>query len=414
MKFNIVTFGCKVNQYESNMMKEKMLSSNFFYTEELNNANIIIVNTCSVTNVADKKCLKMIRRIKREYPNAILVVAGCSSQNKQSEYENLDIDILIGNKDKSIINELIKEYIDTKKRYVKFYNDRDLGFEDMLIDDYNHVRAFIKIEDGCDNFCSYCIIPYVRGSVRSKSFDKVLEEAEHLAHHGHKEIVLTGIHTGHYEDSGHDLTDLINELSKIEDLKRIRISSIEITELNDKFLNMLGKNYKVCNHLHIPLQAGSDEILKRMNRKYDLKYFEEKINKIRSIRPDISITTDIIVGFPYETEELFQSTLDFSKKMNFSKIHVFPYSIRKGTAAASMPEQIDESIKKDRVKRLMALSEQMEEEYYNKFKGKELDILVEEVNDNISIGHTSNYLKIEVNEKLNKNEIYTVTYNGGK
>ncbi len=414
MKFNIVTFGCKVNQYESNMMKEKMLSSNFFYTEELNNANIIIVNTCSVTNVADKKCLKMIRRIKREYPNAILVVAGCSSQNKQSEYENLDIDILIGNKDKSIINELIKEYIDTKKRYVKFYNDRDLGFEDMLIDDYNHVRAFIKIEDGCDNFCSYCIIPYVRGSVRSKSFDKVLEEAKHLAYHGHKEIVLTGIHTGHYENSGHDLTDLINELSKIENLKRIRISSIEITELNDKFLNMLGKNDKVCNHLHIPLQAGSDEILKRMNRKYDLKYYEEKINKIRSIRPDISITTDIIVGFPYETEELFQSTLDFSKKMNFSKIHVFPYSIRKGTAAASMLKQIDESIKKDRVKRLMTLSEQMEEEYYNKFKGKKLDILVEEVNDNISIGHTSNYLKIEVKEKLNKNEIYTVTYNGGK
>ena len=414
MKFNIVTFGCKVNQYESNMMKERMLSSNFFYTEELNNANIIIVNTCSVTNVADKKCLKMIRRIKREYPNAILVVAGCSSQNKQSEYENLDIDILIGNKDKSIINELIKEYIDTKKRYVKFYNDRDLSFEDMLIDDYNHVRAFIKIEDGCDNFCSYCIIPYVRGSVRSKSFDKVLEEAKHLAYHGHKEIVLTGIHTGHYEDSGHDLTDLINELSKIENLKRIRISSIEITELNDKFLDMLGKNDKVCNHLHIPLQAGSDEILKRMNRKYDLKYYEEKINRIRSIRPDISISTDIIVGFPYETEELFTSTLNFSEKMKFSKIHVFPYSIRKGTAAASMPKQIDESIKKDRVKRLMALSEKMEEEYYNKFKGKKLDILVEEVNDNVSIGHTSNYLKIEVNEKLNKNEIYTVTYNGGK
>lgn len=414
MKFNIVTFGCKVNQYESNMMKERMLSSNFFYEEDINKANIIIVNTCSVTNVADKKCLKMIRRIKREYPNAILVVAGCSSQNKQSDYENLDIDILIGNKDKSIINELIKEYIDTKKRYVKFYNDRDLDFEDMLIDDYNHVRAFIKIEDGCDNFCSYCIIPYVRGSVRSKSFNKVIEEAKHLAHHGHKEIVLTGIHTGHYEDSGHDLTDLINELSKIEELKRIRISSIEITELNDKFLDMLGKNDKVCNHLHIPLQAGSDEILKRMNRKYDLKYYEEKINKIRSIRPDISISTDIIVGFPYETEELFKSTLNFSEKMKFSKIHVFPYSIRKGTAAASMPKQIDESIKKDRVKRLMALSEKMEEEYYNKFKGKELDILVEEVNDNVSIGHTSNYLKIEVPEKLNKNEIYTVTYNGGK
>ncbi len=184
----------------------------------------------------------------------------------------------------------------------------------MLIDDYNHVRAFIKIEDGCDNFCSYCIIPYVRGSVRSKSFNKVIEEAKHLAHHGHKEIVLTGIHTGHYEDSGHDLTDLINELSKIDDLLRIRISSIEITELNDKFLEMLGKINKVCNHLHIPLQAGSDEILKRMNRKYDLKYYEEKINKIRSIRPDISISTDIIVGFPYETEELFKKYFKFFRK----------------------------------------------------------------------------------------------------
>ena len=312
MKFNIVTFGCKVNQYESNMMKERMLSSNFFYVENISEANIIVVNTCSVTNVADKKCLKMIRRIKREYPNSILVVAGCSSQNKQEIYENLDIDILIGNKDKSKIDILLKEYIKTHKRYVKFYNDRKLDFEDMLISDYNHVRAFIKIEDGCDNFCSYCIIPYVRGSVRSKNFETVIKEAKLLTQKGHKEIVLTGIHTGHYMDNGYDLTDLINELSKIEDLLRIRISSIEITELNDKFLNMLSTNKKVCDHLHIPLQAGSDEILKRMNRKYDLKYYEEKIKKIRMIRPDISITTDIIVGFPYETDKLFNETLEFS------------------------------------------------------------------------------------------------------
>ncbi len=284
MKFNIITFGCKVNQYESNMMKENMLSSNFFYTEDLTDANIIIVNTCSVTNVADKKCLKMIRRLKREYSNAILVVAGCSSQNKQSVYENLDIDILIGNRDKSIIDKLIKEYIETEKKYVKFYNDRNLDFEDMYISDYNHTRAFIKIEDGCDNFCSYCIIPYVRGSVRSKDFDKVIKEAKELAKHGHKEIVLTGIHTGHYLNNGYDLTDLINELSKIDDIKRIRISSIEVTELNDKFLDMLKNNDKVCDHLHIPLQAGSDEILKRMNRKYDLAYYEEKIKKIKIIK----------------------------------------------------------------------------------------------------------------------------------
>lgn len=406
MKFNIVTFGCKVNQYESNMMKERMLSSNFFYVENISEANIIVVNTCSVTNVADKKCLKMIRRIKREYPNSILVVAGCSSQNKQEIYENLDIDILIGNKDKSKIDILLKEYIKTHKRYVKFYNDRKLDFEDMLISDYNHVRAFIKIEDGCDNFCSYCIIPYVRGSVRSKNFETVIKEAKLLTQKGHKEIVLTGIHTGHYMDNDYDLTDLINELSKIEDLLRIRISSIEITELNDKFLNMLSTNKKVCDHLHIPLQAGSDEILKKMNRKYDLKYYEEKIKKIRMIRPDISITTDIIVGFPYETDELFNETLEFSRKMNFSKIHVFPYSIRLGTSAANMPNQVDESIKKERVKKLMDLSEIMEKEYYNKFVGKELDILVEECDNNVSIGHSSNYLMIRLNEKLEVGQIY--------
>lgn len=406
MKFNIVTFGCKVNQYESNMMKERMLSSNFFYVENISEANIIVVNTCSVTNVADKKCLKMIRRIKREYPNSILVVAGCSSQNKQEIYENLDIDILIGNKDKSKIDILLKEYIKTHKRYVKFYNDRKLDFEDMLISDYNHIRAFIKIEDGCDNFCSYCIIPYVRGSVRSKNFETVIKEAKLLTQKGHKEIVLTGIHTGHYMDNDYDLTDLINELSKIEDLLRIRISSIEITELNDKFLNMLSTNKKVCDHLHIPLQAGSDEILKRMNRKYDLKYYEEKIKKIRMIRPDISITTDIIVGFPYETDKLFNETLEFSRKMNFSKIHVFPYSIRLGTSAANMPNQVDESIKKERVKKLMDLSETMEKEYYNKFVGKELDILVEECDNNVSIGHSSNYLMIRLNEKLEVGQIY--------
>ena len=406
MKFNIVTFGCKVNQYESNMMKERMLSSNFFYVENMNEANIIIVNTCSVTNVADKKCLKMIRRIKREYPNSILVVAGCSSQNKQEIYENLDIDILIGNKDKSKIDILLKEYIKTHKRYVKFYNDRKLDFEDMLISDYNHIRAFIKIEDGCDNFCSYCIIPYVRGSVRSKNFETVIKEAKLLTQKGHKEIVLTGIHTGHYMDNNHDLTDLINELSKIDDLLRIRISSIEITELNDKFLNMLSENKKVCDHLHIPLQAGSNEILKRMNRKYDLKYYEDKINKIRMIRPDISITTDIIVGFPYETDKLFNETLEFSRKINFSKIHVFPYSIRLGTSAANMPNQVDESIKKERVKKLMDLSKIMEKEYYNKFVGKELDILVEECDNNVSIGHSSNYLMVTLNETLEVGQIY--------
>ena len=407
MKFNIITFGCKVNQYESNMMKESMLHHNFSYEENLSKCDILIVNTCSVTNVADKKCLKMIRHLKRECPRAILVVAGCSSQNKQDLYKTLNIDILLGNKDKSQVAELLEEYLKTHNRYVKFYNERNLEFEDMMIKSFNHVRAFIKIEDGCDNFCSYCIIPYVRGSVRCKNFNKVIEEAKVLADNNHAEIVLTGIHTGRYNDSGFDLADLINELAKIDTLKRIRISSIEITELGDKFMEVLKNNPKVCDHLHIPLQSGSDEILKKMNRKYDLAFFESKIAEIRSIRPDISITTDIIVGHPFETEENFEECLDFAKKIKFSKIHVFPYSLREGTAAASMPLQVDEKTKRERVKRLIELSNSLEKEYYDKFRGKKLDVLIEECDNGISFGHTSNYLYVSVDETIEKGQIVT-------
>ena len=407
MKFNIITFGCKVNQYESNMMKEKMLHHNFSYEEKLDLCNIIIVNTCTVTNIADKKCLKMIRHIKREYPNAILAVTGCSSQNKQDLYKSLNVDILLGNKDKSKIADIIMNYIANKKKYCKFYNERNLEFEDMKIQSFNHVRAFVKIEDGCDNFCSYCIIPYVRGSVRSKDFDTVLEEVRNLVASNHHEIVLTGIHTGRYMSNGKDLCDLINELSKINDLKRIRISSIEITELQDKFIDLLKTNSKVCDHLHIPLQSGSDKILKKMNRKYDLNYFLNTINKIRSIRPNISITTDIIVGHPYETESDFQDCLDFVKKIKFSKVHVFPYSAREGTVAASMDYQVSEIDKKKRVKALIELSNNLEKDYYNNFVGHNVDVLIEECNENISIGRTSNYLLVTLNEKLDVGKIYS-------
>ena len=407
MKFNIITFGCKVNQYESNMMKEKMLHHNFSYEENLDLCSIIIINTCTVTNVADKKCLKMIRHIKRKYPDAILAVTGCSSQNKQDLYKSLDIDILLGNKDKSKIADLIENYINKSEKYCKFYNERNLDFEEMEIHSFNHIRAFVKIEDGCDNFCSYCIIPYVRGSVRSKDFDKVIEEVKNLVASNHHEIVLTGIHTGRYMSNGKDLCDLISELSKINDLKRIRISSIEITELNDKFMELLKNNSKICDHLHIPLQSGSDFILKKMNRKYDLNYFLNIINKIRSIRPNISITTDIIVGHPYETEKEFQECLNFVKKIKFSKVHVFPYSAREGTVATSMDEQVSDVDKKKRVKELILLSNELEQEYYNKFVGKNVDVLIEECNENISVGRTSNYLLVTLNEKLEIGKIYS-------
>lgn len=405
MKFNIITFGCKVNQYESNMMKEVLLHHNFCFEENIEDSDIIIVNTCTVTNTADKKCLKEIRSLRKNYPTKTLVVCGCSAQNKQELYKNLNIDILIGNKDKSKIADLINAYLVKKEHYVKFYNERNLEFEDMMIHNFNHIRAFIKIEDGCDNFCSYCIIPFVRGTVRCKDFDVVLKEASILASNNHKEIVLTGIHTGRYYSNGHDLSDLLEELCKIDDIKRIRISSIEITELNDKFMETLKNNPKICNHLHIPLQSGSNTVLKKMNRKYDLTYFKEKIEKIRSIRPDISITTDIIVGHPYETDEEFQNTLAFAKDIKFSKIHVFPYSVREGTLSSTMP-QVDVTVKKERVKKLISLSKQLEKEYFQKFLGKKLDVLIEECHNGISMGHTSNYLYVTIDKTIEIGKIY--------
>lgn len=406
MKFNIITLGCKVNSYESNFMKEALVKNGFSFCSENDKCDILILNTCTVTDTSDKKSLKEVRRLKRENPHAILVVCGCSVQNDKNKYDNLDIDVLMGNINKSNIVSIINEYLDKKTPLEYVAKTRDLNFENMEINSFDHTRAYIKIEDGCDNFCSYCVIPFVRGKTRSKNFDLAIKETKTLVDNNFKEIVLTGIDTGAYFDNGKDLTDLIKEMSKIEGLKRIRQSSIEITQINDKFIEELKNNPKICNHIHIPLQSGSDEILRLMNRKYDLNYFFEKIEKIRRVRPYISITTDVIVGFPNETDKLFLETLETCKKIKFSKIHVFPYSERKGTKASLMDGKVSENVKHERVKKLMALSEKLEKEYYDKFKGKELDVLIEEVNDGLSIGHTSNYLKVELNEKLTKGEIY--------
>ena len=404
MTFKIITLGCKVNTYESEFMLENLLHSGYIYNEE--KPDIIIINTCSVTNMADKKSRKMLRRARRENKNAILVVAGCSAQNDSDEYENMGIDILIGNREKSKIVELINNYKKTHKPYSFFTKNRDLDFENMEVEKFTtHTRAFIKVQDGCNNFCSYCIIPYVRGNIRSKKFADVIKEAEVLVANGHKEIVLTGIHTGSYSDENKDLSDVISSIAKIPGLERIRISSIEITELNDKFLDLLKVEPKIANHLHIPLQSGSDTILKRMNRKYDTAYFKNKIEQIRNIRPDISITTDCIVGHPYETEECFQEYVNFCKETAFSKLHVFPYSKRNGTASAVMP-QIDEEEKRKRVHVLLELSEVLEHDYEEKFIGKELEVITEEYTDNYTTGFTSNYLKVYLKGELKLNQVY--------
>lgn len=408
MKFNIITLGCKVNSYESNFMKEALVKNGFSFCNLNEKCDILILNTCTVTDTSDKKSLKEVRRLKRENPNAILVVCGCSVQNDKTKYDDLGINILMGNINKSNIVSIIEKYLDDKIPVEYVAKTRDLPFENMEVDISDHTRAYIKIEDGCDNFCSYCIIPFVRGKKRSKDFSLVLREVQHLANNGYKEIVLTGIDTGGYESNGKDLTDLICEMSKINGIERIRQSSIEITQINDKFINELKNNKKICDHIHIPLQSGSDSILKLMNRKYDLKYFFDKIDMIRSVRPDISITTDVIVGFPGETEEMFLETMETCKKINFSKIHAFPYSERKGTKASMMDGKVAESVKHERVKKLLELSDSLEKSYYDKFKGKKLDVLIEEVNEFESKGHTSNYLMVHTNENLQKGEIYNL------
>ena len=277
MKFKVINFGCKVNTYESTYLEEVFISEGYKEASSTDDADLIVINTCSVTNMADSKCRKFIRRLKRENPSAIVAACGCSVQNNFEEYDEMGIDILTGTTNKAKIPELVKEYLKNQEKIRIYDNNRKQNFENMFLNKFvKHTRAFIKIQDGCDNFCSYCVIPLVRGSIRSKNFNEVIKEAKTLADNGHKEIVLVGIHTGSYNDNGKDLFDLIDEISKIDNILRIRISSIEISELNDKFLELLKNNKKIVNHLHIPLQAGSDEILKIMNRKYDLKYFEEK------------------------------------------------------------------------------------------------------------------------------------------
>lgn len=399
MKFYIYTLGCKVNSYESRIMTEDLINAG--YVEEKDNsipADIYIINTCSVTNTADSKSLKLIRQAIKKNKDAIIVVCGCLAQAKPETVNIEGVDIVIGNKNKSKVSEYINEYVKNKNKKTDIYDISNVEFETMQLNNFDKTRAFIKIQDGCNNFCAYCIIPYTRGSVRSKPREDILNEIDHLTLNGHKEIVLTGIHTGNYgsEFDNYDFADLLNEIVKIKKLSRIRISSIEITELNDRVLEIIKDNNVLVDHLHIPLQSGSDEILKLMNRKYDTKYFIEKINKIRKIRPDISITTDVIVGFPNETDKNFNETIETIKKVDFSKLHVFPYSKREGTKAATMEGQVKEEIKKQRVMELLKLSKELENKYMNKFIGKTLTFIPEVYKDGYLIGHTGNYLLIKL------------------
>ncbi len=409
MKAAFYTLGCKVNTYETEVNIEMFKEAGCEIVPFNEEADVYVINTCSVTNQSDVKSRKIIREATKKNKDAIVVVMGCYSQIKYLEASKIPgVSIVIGTNNKSNILELINEYKKTGKQIVRIFDLKDVKFENMNLNKYeNHTRAFVKVQDGCNNFCTYCIIPYSRGNVRSKEKNLVIKEISTLAHNGYKEVVLTGIHTGHYglDLKEYDFSDLLREIEKIDGLERIRISSIEIMELNDKFIETLKNSKKIVNHIHIPLQSGSNEILKKMNRRYNMDEFITKINEIRSIRPNIAITTDVIVGFPGETEELFNETVESIKKIKFAEMHVFPYSRREGTLAASMPNQIDGNIKKERVRKLISLSEELKNEFYKSLIGTEEELLVEKYIDGYLVGHLSNYGLCKVksdNELLNE------------
>lgn len=398
MRFCIQTLGCKVNTYESNVMADLLINAGYQMVSFKDNYDICIINTCTVTNTADNKSAKVIRHAVKNNPEAIILVCGCFPQVSTDKVKSIDgISIIIGNKYKSEVVSLIEEYKKNKKQIIKVEDIMDTSFETMKLNNFDRTRAFVKIEDGCDNFCSYCIIPYSRGNVRSKMPSEVISEIEALIASGHKEIVLTGIHTGHY---GSDLKDynfynLLQDILKIKGLERLRISSIELNEVTDEILSLMRDNEILVDHMHIPLQAGSDKVLKLMNRKYDLAYFEERITKIRKVRPNISITTDVIVGFPGETLDDFNETMATCRRLKFSKIHVFPYSERKGTKSELMEGKLSEEVKKDRSRRLVALSKELEMDYMKKFVNTITTFIPEVIKDGYLIGHTGNYLLVK-------------------
>lgn len=404
MKVGIYSLGCKVNIYESEYVANLLKENNYDIVPFDTNADIYIINTCAVTNESDKKSRKVINSARKRNENAIIIAMGCYSQIKHDE---INADIVIGNKDKSKIVQIINEYLENRNKIERIYDLSDETFEDMEIANFdNHTRAFVKIQDGCNAFCSYCVIPYARGSIRSKKEENVIKEITSLVEKGYKEIVLTGIHTGKYGlDINTNLESLLKKIVQIKGLYRIRLSSIEINEITDGIMDLIKNNNIIASHLHIPLQSGSNEILKSMNRRYNKEFFINKIEQIRNLREDMSITTDLIVGFPGETEEYFNETIETLEKIKFMHIHTFPYSKRENTLAATMPNQINGLIKKERVRKILELSNKHEEEFYKNNIGKIYEGVTELRKDGKIIVHTSNFIPVELNENLENNLI---------
>lgn len=414
------SLGCKVNSYETQAMQKMMESAGYEivpFGEEI--ADIYIINTCSVTNIADRKSRQMIHKAKKLNPEAVVAAAGCYVESAGDNIDE-DVDIVIGNNEKSHLIEILREYFEHMDKEKSVDIGKVTSFDELNIDSpLEHTRAYVKIQDGCNRFCSYCIIPYVRGRIRSRKPDDVMEEIKRIAESGCKEVVLTGIHLSSYgldfKDSTVKLIDVIETVNKIKGIERIRLGSLEPLIVTDEFVTRLSKCDKICPHFHLSLQSGCDETLKRMNRRYSVDEYYNGVELLRKYFPDAAVTTDVIVGFPGETEEEFNITKNYLEKVCFYEMHVFKYSRRKGTVADKMPDQISENIKAERSAELLELNEKLSNGYREKYIGKNVKVLLEENhiidNKKYIMGFTDTYVRVALEnpeEKLYTNQIVNV------
>lgn len=404
--------GCKVNQYESEAIAELFAQKGYEIVDIDEWADIYIINTCTVTNFGDKKSRQLIRKVKRQNPEAVVAAIGCYAQTAPDEIKNIEgVNLIIGTKGRKDIVDLVESYV-PEMGVVSTVGQiaKEREFEHLTISKLaDRTRAYLKIQDGCSQFCSYCIIPYARGPIRSRDPEDIMDEVKVLAENGFKEIILTGIHVASYgkDLKGVTLLDVIKRVQEQEGIERIRFSSVEPNIVTEEFASELSKLDKVCDHFHLSLQSGCDRTLKRMNRKYDAAGYERAVEILRKYFHNVAITTDIIAGFPDETDEDFEKSLEFAKKIGFSKIHAFPYSPKRGTPAAVMPNQILNAVKNERTSRLIEASDRMADEFIKSFEGRVMPVLYErEIEHNIYEGYTTNYIRVfsESSENI-KNKI---------
>ena len=415
LKVAFHTLGCKVNQYETEAMQKLFLATGYELTNEIESADVVVVNTCTVTALSSQKSRQMIRKFSRANKNAVLVVVGCYAQNDPKKISEIDgVDIILGTKDRMKIVELVEKILKNREEKIFRVDDVENIFEfEELPHTPQRTRAFLKIEDGCNNFCSYCIIPFVRGKVRSRSLENIRAECVELKKNNFKEIVLTGIHIGAYGNDFKNkisLADAVKIVLETAEPKRLRLGSIESAEMSDELINLMKNDSRICNHVHLPLQSGSDEILKSMHRPYTTKNFSDLTSRLVKEIPEISIGTDLIVGFPGETEKNFEETINFLQSQPFSKIHVFPFSLREGTLAAKMKNQIDSQIKKIRVAKILEIAKAKEKNFAEKIIGQTVEIISETEENGFIDGLTKNYIRVYVpaDKKIQLGEIIRV------